>query len=75
MLVAVVVITVAEDLLLVGSIRINSTLVIFRGSSVPVSKISTFWYTFGEFSHLDRSCPLRPPSNFFHVLFHCNDRF
>ena len=27
------------------------TFVIFLGSSVPVSRTSTFWYTFGEFIH------------------------
>lgn len=36
----------------------TSTLVIFLGSGVPVSSTSTFWYTLGEFSHLERSVPL-----------------
>jgi hypothetical protein len=37
-----------------------STFVIFFGSEVPVSRISTFWYTLGEFSHRVRSFDLRP---------------
>merc|ERR1719422_1178503 len=34
------------------------TLVIFLGSDVPVSNTSTFWYTFGEFTHLPFFSPL-----------------
>lgn len=46
---------------------IISTFVIFLGSGVPVSSTSTFWYTFGELSHLVRSPPLRR-SDFFQTL-------
>jgi len=36
------------------SILMTSTFVIFFGSGVPVSRTSTFWYTFGEFIHFVR---------------------
>ena len=39
-------------------IVMTCTFVIFLGSGVPVSNTSTFWYTFGEFTHFVFPAPL-----------------
>lgn len=43
---------------LMSSNLMTSTFVIFFGSGVPVSRTSTFWYTFGELTHFVRPAPL-----------------